>query len=213
VRRLQPDSVRISAVCVACPHPAHNNVAVSLVTVTRPPVRIALAVNPAAAAPPRRVCPRCVCPRTALRCCVPRHQPPTASVVLPPNMLRTAMLCPLKMALPVVCPRCVSPVVCPRCLSPHCPSGVSPMAWLWCCCNRYSRSMRGPGSVPCEFQSATPVMCPPVMQSLRPERAGLGLSVSRAPECRPSGVSPAACPPTSSVVPPPRCCGPRCCVP
>ncbi|MFN6334359.1 MAG: hypothetical protein ACK45A_21575, partial [Planctomyces sp.] len=46
-----PDSVRISAVCVACPHPAHNNVAVSLVTVTRPPVRIALAVNPAAAAP------------------------------------------------------------------------------------------------------------------------------------------------------------------
>ena len=106
--------------------------------------------------------------------------------------------------LPVVCPRCVSPVVCPRCLSPHCPSGVSPMAWLWCCCNRYSRSMRGPGSVPCEFQSATPVMCPPVMQSLRPERAGLGLSVSRAPECRPSGVSPAACPPTSSVVLPPK---------
>jgi hypothetical protein len=148
------------------------------------------------------VCPRWCVP--ALRCCVPVTNHQRHQWCCPPHCAADRDAVSPANRLPVVCPRCVSPVVCPRCLSPHCPSGVSPMAWLWCCCNRYSRSMRGPGSVPCEFQSATPVMCPPVMQSLRPERAGLGLSVSRAPECRPSGVSPAACPPTSSVVLPPK---------
>jgi len=90
--------------CLCClSPPAHNNVSVSLVTVTRPPVRIAHAVNPAAAAP---------------------------------------------------CAACVPRVGCPRCVSPR------RTAWRGCCCNRYGRSVRGPGAVPREFQSAAPVECP-----------------------------------------------------
>jgi hypothetical protein len=200
VRRLQPDSVRISAVCVACPHPAHNNVSVSLVTATRPPVRIALAVNPAAAAP------RGVCVPSA---CVPALHSDAVSPVTnrqrhrwccPPNMLRTAMLCPPqitrpKWCVPGVCPqwcvpvanhqrhqRCCPPLMCcgPGCCVPRKspdPSGVSPVR------------------VP-----PAPKRCVPngvvvlLVQSLRPKRAGTGLSAVRIPECHPGGVSPAVCP-------------------
>ena len=151
--------------CLCClSPPAHNNVSVSLVTATRPPVRIALAVDPAAAAP-RGVCVPSACVPGA---CVPGAWVPGAWVPAlhsdavspvtnhqrhrwcPPNMLRTAMLCPPQIARPKWC----VPGVCPRCVSPR------RTAWRGCCCNRYGRSMRGPDSVSRGLQSAVFVECP-----------------------------------------------------
>jgi hypothetical protein len=91
--------------------------------------------------PPRRVCPHRVCPRTALRCCVPRHQP---SPVRVPCGARTQCLAGSRVPSSWSVPGSASPVECPR----------APML-----CTRHQ-------------------------------------------------------PPTASVVlPPPLCCGPRCCVP
>jgi hypothetical protein len=92
---------------------------------------------------------------------------------------------------------CVPGGVSPVCVSEWCvPGGVSPVA-----CPRW----RVPGGV-------SPVVCPRwcvpggvvvlLVQSLRPERAGTGLSAVRIPECHPGGVSPVAPVCVSAVSPP-----------
>jgi hypothetical protein len=149
--------------CLCClSPPAHNNVSVSLVTATRPPVRIALAVDPAAAAPrgvcvPSGVCvPRGVCVPSACvpgacvpGACVPALHSDAVSPVTnhqrhrwcPPNMLRTAMLCPPQIARPKWC----VPGACPQ----WCVPGGVPQ---WCVPGGVPR-WRVPGGV-------SPVVCP-----------------------------------------------------